>query len=114
MHELSVAENIIETVRLNVPENELPMVEEIRLKVGEFSNVVSDSLLFAFESIKEEHSLGSARLNILPVKFEIECSECHAVTSNRYGVRECAICGSYDTKVLSGEELQVTEIELKD
>jgi hydrogenase nickel incorporation protein HypA/HybF len=114
MHELSVAENIIETIRLNVPESDLPLVEEVRLKVGEFSNVVSDSLLFAFESIKEDHKLGGARLNILPVKFEIKCNECGAVTSNHYGIRECAICGSVNTNVLSGEELMVTEIELKD
>jgi len=114
MHELSVAENVIETVKLNVPPEEMGNVLEIRMKVGEFSNVVAESLIFAFESLKDEYNLKTAHLKIEPVKFEIECRQCNAVTSNKYGVRECAICGSVDTKVLSGEELLVSEIELND
>ncbi|MEO8512446.1 MAG: hydrogenase maturation nickel metallochaperone HypA [Ignavibacteria bacterium] len=114
MHELSVAENIIETVKQNVPTLEMAHVKEIRLKLGEFSNVVADSLIFAFESLKDEYNLNNSELVIQPVKFEIECSECGAVTSNKYGMRECAICGSFNTQVLSGEELLVSEIELID
>lgn len=114
MHELSVAENIIETVKQNVSPPDMHNVKEIRLKLGEFSNVVADSLLFAFESLKDDYNLNDSELVIQPVKFEIECRECGAVTTNKYGLRECVICGSVNTKVLSGEELLVTEIELKD
>ena len=114
MHELSIAENIVETVKQNVAPEDMKKVKEIRLKLGEFSNVAADSLIFAFESLKDEYNLRGSSLKIQNIKFEVKCNECNAVTSNRYGVRECAICGSFDTEVISGEELLVSEIELKE
>ncbi len=114
MHELSVARNIIEIVEQNVPKDELPFVRGILLKVGEFSGVVTDSLKFSYEIIAADTELQNSELKIESVPFLLKCNSCGGITTNNYGLRECADCLKTDTEVLSGEELKIAEIILED
>lgn len=114
MHELSVAKNIIETIELNVPKDELRNVRQVLLKVGEFSGVVTNSLKFSYEVITSGTEIQNSELKIDIIPFLIKCNSCGSVTTNIYGLRECAECLLMDTVVLSGEELIVSEIVLED
>ncbi len=114
MHELSVAQNIIETIELNVPKNELRNVREVLLKVGEFSGVVTDSLKFSYEVITSGTEIQNSVLKIENILFSLKCNSCGSITANSFGLRECAECLKTDTEVLSGEELIVSEIVLED
>lgn len=114
MHELSVARNIIEIIEQNVPDGELSFVREVRLKIGDFSGIVSDSLKFSYEIITSDTELQNSELKIEPIPFRLKCNGCGSVTTNTYGLRECADCLTTDTEVLSGEELNIAEIVLED
>jgi Zn finger protein HypA/HybF involved in hydrogenase expression len=56
----------------------------------------------------------NARLEIENVPFRIECLKCGAVSENESGSIVCESCGSMETKVLSGTELDMTEIEISE
>ena len=114
MHELSVAQNIIETIEQNVPKDELCNVREVLLKLGEYSGVVADSLKFSYEIITSGNELQHSALKIENIPFSIKCNSCGSITTNSYGLRECAECLKTDTEVLSGEELLISEIVLED
>lgn len=114
MHELSVAQNIIETIELNVPKDELKNVRQVLLKVGEFSGVVIDSLKFSYEVITSGTEIQNSELKIELIPFLIKCNSCGSITTNIYALRECADCLLMDTEVLSGEELIISEIVLED
>jgi hydrogenase nickel incorporation protein HypA/HybF len=114
MHELSVAQNIIEIVELNVPHDELCNVRQVALKVGEFSGVVVDSLKFSYEIITGDTDLRNSELTAEVIPFSIKCADCGSITTNIYGLRECENCLSTDTEVLGGTELNISEIILKE
>jgi hydrogenase nickel incorporation protein HypA/HybF len=112
MHEMSVAQNIIEIIHQHVPENEWAHVGAVRLKIGSVAGIVSDSLSFSFQAITADTPLQNSHLEIEHVPFEVLCNACNKTSSNEIGFSVCEWCGSADTKTLSGTELQVTEIEI--
>lgn len=112
MHELSFAENIVDIIHQSVPRNELQDVRVVRLKIGALSGVVADSLDFCFTAISAETPLVKARLEIEQIPFAVRCNVCRKTFVNDIGFVVCPECGAIDTTVVSGRELQITEIEL--
>jgi hydrogenase nickel incorporation protein HypA/HybF len=112
MHELSVAQNIVEIIQQHVPESELERVAAVRLKIGAIAGIVPESLEFSFQAITAESSLCHAHLEIECIPFRIYCNTCHAKTENEAGFALCDTCGSTDTKTLSGSALNIVEIEI--
>jgi hydrogenase nickel incorporation protein HypA/HybF len=112
MHELSIAQDILDIVFSNVPADEYENVAEIKVKIGEISGVVPDSLEFCFEAIASETQLSNAQLVIEKIPFILKCKSCSKTSTNEMGIRICPDCGSSDTEIISGTELEVTEVEL--
>jgi len=111
MHELSVAQSIIDIVFDHVPVLERPLVRTVRVRVGAASGVVPESLEFCFSAVVVEGPLSSATIEIELVPFVLRCGACGAETSAESGIPICGNCGA-PAEVLSGTELQVKEIEL--
>jgi hydrogenase nickel incorporation protein HypA/HybF len=114
MHELSIAQGIVDIVRMHVSENDLSDVRSVHLKVGALSGVVAESLEFSFSAITADTPLSQARLSIDRIPFMIQCQSCGAKSESEMGIVVCASCKSPDTRVISGTELQVLHIELSD
>ena len=114
MHELSVAESILEIVRTNVPPGEELAVKSVKLKVGRLAGVVADSLDFCFTAITQETPFEDVMLDIEMTPFVIQCRTCGTSSGNESGVAVCPACSSTETEVVSGTELQVMAIELQD
>jgi hydrogenase nickel incorporation protein HypA/HybF len=112
MHELSIAENIIEIIKENVPEKELCDIKNILLEVGDMSGIVSESLQFCFDVIKSETPFKNAEMKIKKIPFVLFCNDCKKESTNSIGIKLCQNCGSTNTKVISGDEMKVIEVEL--
>jgi hydrogenase nickel incorporation protein HypA/HybF len=112
MHELSIAQNIVEIIHKHIPEAEWEKVASVHLKIGKVAGVVSDSLDFSFQAITAETSLRNTRLEVESIPFRVLCNACGVTTENEVGFTVCSECGSGNTKVLSGSELDITEIEI--
>lgn len=112
MHELSLAQNIIETVKQNVTADELINVREVIVEVGAFSGVVADSLKFSFEAITSGTELNDAVMKIVDIPFCLKCNDCGSETSTEIPMLLCSICGSSNTQILSGDELRVKELKI--
>jgi hydrogenase nickel insertion protein HypA len=114
MHELSLAQNILEIVEQYVPREQSRSVKSIKLRLGEMSGIVSDSLEFCFSAIIAETPMSNALLEIERVPFTLACRTCKNSFASEAGVVLCPECGGYDTDVVSGTEMQVVEIELRE
>lgn len=112
MHELSLAQDIIETVKQNVSADELKKVREVVVEIGAFSGVVADSLKFSFEAITSGTELNDAVMKIVDIPFCLKCSDCGNETSTEIPMLLCSICGSANTQILSGDELRVKELKI--
>ncbi|MFZ4620160.1 MAG: hydrogenase maturation nickel metallochaperone HypA [Bacteroidota bacterium] len=114
MHELSIAENIVEIIHQYVPKEERTRVRHVFTSVGEHSGVVGDSLEFSFQAITISTDLEKATLEIETVPFIIKCKDCSKESRTEMGSRQCPECSSLNTTVVSGTELRVREIEMED
>jgi hydrogenase nickel incorporation protein HypA/HybF len=114
MHELSVAQGIVDIVVQHVPKPDLPNVRTIRLKIGAVAGIVPDSLEFSFSVITADTPLAQAALAVEIVPFTVKCRQCGAESVNDQGIILCSHCGSSDTGIIAGTEMQIASIELED
>ncbi|MBV8207169.1 MAG: hydrogenase maturation nickel metallochaperone HypA [Acidobacteria bacterium] len=115
MHELSIANAIVEGVAEKAARCGITRVAAVHLSLGPLSGVVRDALLFAWPLAAEGTVAEGAPLVVADAPVTIFCSHCQAVTSPR-SWRElvCSACGSAAGRVASGTELEVTAFEVDD
>lgn len=112
MHELSIAESILEILNRSVAREELSNVRTVNMKVGEMAGVVCESLEFSFKALTSGTPLAAASLSIEHIPFRIHCSSCNTTSPSRYGFSSCPRCSGTETRVVSGMELHVVSIDL--
>ena len=114
MHELAIAQNILEIVQQSVPENQAKSVRGIRIRVGQLSGIVPDSLDFCFSAIINDTDMQKARLSIEQIPTLSQCKTC----THRFGIADwifvCPVCQSTNLELISGKELEIVDIELAD
>ena len=114
MHELSIAQNIIDTIKNSVERNKLNLVERVSLRIGKLSNILIDSLEFCFYSAVENTSLHNCKLSIENVPIKIKCNDCNEINTTNDFVFTCPVCNSSSISVIGGDELIISSIHLKD
>ena len=112
MHELSIAQSILEIVHEYIPGPRSATVQSIKVRLGMLSGVVPESLDFCFSAITSDTSLKRAKLNIERVETQLHCADCGETSTIDGPPLLCPECGGHDIKLISGAELQVVEIEL--
>lgn len=112
MHELSIAQNIVDIIHQHVDDRHLPLVQHVSVRIGALAGVVADSLEFNFEALVADTPLRNACLRIVQVPFVIQCNDCGTASQMESGIALCPHCGGMQTQTLSGTELQVMEIEV--
>lgn len=108
MHELAIAQGIIDTVTDRLPGSRVSLVS---LEVGPLSGVVADSLRFCFDLATEGTGLAGARLEIHEPPARCRCRLCDGEFSADGPVPLCA-CGSADVTVLSGQDLRIISVRV--
>jgi len=114
MHELGIAESIFDLVRQHVPEPQAAAVRDVRVRVGEDSGVLAESLEFCFAAIVAGTPWASARLAIERVAPASRCSGCGLEFPSTVPGARCPDCGSLEVWLVAGRDLQVVDLELDD
>jgi len=114
MHELSIAKGILDIVEDHVPAWRAGTVRRVRVAVGALSGVLTDSLTFCFEALVADTPFAPCRLVIQQIPVRLSCRTCAAVAQVALATFVCPACGSNKTRVTSGRELRVVDIELDD
>jgi hydrogenase nickel incorporation protein HypA/HybF len=112
MHELSIAQSIVEIVGQYVSQAEQLRVRRVTVRVGAMAGVVPDSLEFCFSAVVHHTPLQDARLELVTIPFMVHCHSCGQTSESEPGIALCPLCGSADTEVRSGTELQVVSIDV--
>lgn len=110
MHELSIAEGIIDIVERTARANNVRRVKRVEAAVGELAAVDPAALFFAWESVRKGGPADAAELVLTPVPGAAWCHTCtKTVPLHRYG-DPCPKCGGYQLTATGGDELKVTGI----
>jgi hydrogenase nickel incorporation protein HypA/HybF len=112
MHELSIAESIIDLAVEEAKKRNSPAVVTIKLRLGEFTGVVREALEFGFEVARRGTLAEAATLEIEVVPLKTRCSQCNLVARpiDDFSML-CAACGNW-VEIISGREMQVEYLEL--
>ncbi len=111
MHELSIAENIIEIVKQNAAVVNASRVNCVKIRIGELAGVVPDSLDFCYSAIIAGTELEGSRLEIEKTDIVIHCPACGVDSKVEDLFFICPECGGSDTKMISGDELWIVGID---
>lgn len=114
MHELSIAQSVIELIESEAARHAARRIRKVRLVVGEMSAVVPEALQFCFEVASEGTVAEGAGLEIEKRPLKARCKSC----GREFAVQDytfiCPSCGGYHTETISGNELYVDCIEIDD
>ena len=104
MHELSIAEGIVEAVEKTAAAQAIDRVLSVRVAVGELAGVDIEALKFAWLSVTREGLLKGAG--------KAWCLDCgKEVPLHRHG-EPCPECGGYHLTATQGHELRVLDFEV--
>ena len=114
MHELSIAQSIAEAVEVKATECNAAHVGCVRLRIGEASGIVTDSLRFCFEMVASlSPILEGVCLLIDRVPHRAYCHHCAKEFDVTNFVALCPTCEEWSSKVVSGTELQILDMEIE-
>ena len=112
MHEMSLAEGIVQIVESTARANAANAVRAVWLELGALSHVEQEALRFSFDVVKRGTVAADARLEVVTTPGRAWCMPCGvAVDLARLG-DPCPACGSYQLQVTQGEEMRVKDIEI--
>ena len=113
MHELSIANNLLEIVSEHLEAAGGGRVTAIHLQIGALSCVHQDALNFSFDLISKGTVAEEAKLKIETVPVTIYCVPCGKEVSLS-GIQNfrCPVCQTPSADIRQGKELDVTSIEI--
>lgn len=112
MHEMSIVAGVLDAVVPSAQQAGADCVLAISLRIGDMTEVVDEALEFAFEALTEGTLCEGAELRVTKVHPRSLCFECGNEFDHDRFHRACSKCGSYETQVVAGKELEIESIEV--
>jgi hydrogenase nickel incorporation protein HypA/HybF len=114
MHEIGIANSILEAVQTEVGRRPGAIPQKILVRIGELAAVDPDALRFSFEVLIRETSFERLQLEILMCPLRHHCEGCDIEFSVKEFEVRCPRCGNERTKRVSGDQLELAQLEIKD
>jgi len=114
MHELSIANSILEAVRMEASQHERARLSRVGIRVGQLAGIDSEALHFCFDSLVK-----GTPLDPLPLEIELRprrdrCCLCGCTFHFDEFDTTCPFCGSERTECIDGTELELSYVELEE
>jgi hydrogenase nickel incorporation protein HypA/HybF len=114
MHELSIAQALVEQVEEVRSANEGLGVVSVGLRIGTWRLVAAESLQFYYRALTRDTALNGSVLEIEVVQARGRCVQCAEVFPVEAPLILCPACGSVGGDLVSGQELDLVSVELMD
>ena len=113
MHELGIVFYIIRDVKEAAEQNGVEHVSAVVMSIGEVSTIVPEYLIDCWRwAADKEEMLKGCELKILTVPAITHCDACgEQYPTVKFG-KKCPHCGSDNTWLLQGNEVEIKEIEV--
>lgn len=113
MHELAICQALIDQVTELAQARNATSVSEIYISVGPLSGVESALLQNAFPIAVAGTVADGAELHIDSLPVRVHCKDCDAESEVAANRLLCAQCGTWKTRLVSGDELLLKSVELE-
>ncbi len=119
MHEFSIASGLVEKLLDFAEKNRDKKLVEVRVAIGEFTQIEEEQLRFCYESIITEMPIAGSSLTIESVLGKVACPHCFYEGPPKYwdgalhgvpvATLECPTCGK-TARVIEGEECAIRSV----
>ncbi|MBI5917976.1 MAG: hydrogenase maturation nickel metallochaperone HypA [Nitrosomonadales bacterium] len=113
MHELSLAENVLQLITDAARNEGFSRVKTVQLEIGQLACVEPEALAFAFESVARGSLAESARLEIISTPGLGRCADCGQTVAMAVLYGLCPACGSAALQIVAGDRMRVKELEVE-
>ena len=110
MHEFTLCQQIIHQVESSIDGSN--QVQTVNLVIGSIAAIDLSSLQFWFPVAAKETRLANADLHVEMVPARACCLECNHHFALEQRLKACPYCQSYRYQLLSGDELQIKNVEV--
>lgn len=111
MHEMALAEEVLQIVQLAAQREGFRRVHALWLEIGQLSSVEPEAMRFCFEAVARDSVAAGARLEIIAAAGAAWCEECLAPVELAAWGEPCPRCGGYRLRVTGGTQMRVQQME---
>lgn len=111
MHEMGITQGILDAVVAAADEAGMNRITEVRITIGELTEIMEFALQFAFEALTPGTIAEGSTLVVTHVGASSHCNDCGVdYTHDRFQML-CPECGSFNVTMLTGREMRIDSIE---
>lgn len=110
MHEMSLAESVLQIVEDAARAEGLQRITEIRLEIGKLSGVEPEALRFCLDVVLKNSLAGAARVEFIEVPGKGHCLDCRDDIPVTALFEPCPRCGGYQIELTGGREMRVKDL----
>lgn len=112
MHELALAESVLELIDDAARAEGFRHVRKVVLEIGQLAAVEAEAMRFCFDAVVRDTLADGAFLEIEAVPATGRCGRCGATVAMEEPVGVCPHCGG-SVKLRSGREMRLKSLEVE-
>lgn len=113
MHEMSLAEDMLQIIKDNARSGAYTQVKTVWLEIGQLAGVEEEAMKFCFDAVARHTLAEGARLEIIATEGEGRCPDCHKTVKLAERYDPCPECGGFPVEITGGTEMRVKELEVE-
>ena len=113
MHEMSLAEGVLQIIEDSAKSNAFTRVKTIWLEVGQLAGVETEALRFCFDAVTRDTLAQGAQLEIIETAGAGWCLSCNQAVAVTARYEPCPLCGGFPVEITGGTEMRVKELEVE-
>jgi len=110
MHELSIAQSIVELAEDVATKEQADSINSIDIEIGALSGVVMEALEFALEITTKSTKLENAKINYLLRTGKADCIECNFQFETNDLLVFCPKCNKANYRIIDGKQLRIKSL----
>jgi hydrogenase nickel incorporation protein HypA/HybF len=113
MHEMSLADGVLQVIEDSAKANGFARVKTVWLEIGALAGVEVEAMRFCFDAVVKDSIADGTRLEIIETPGQGWCMACAKTVPISQRFDPCPECGDYQVQPTGGLELKVRELEVE-
>lgn len=113
MHELAVTKEILNLALHHAQKEDAQQVTALHLQIGALSSIIDDSVQFYWDIISQGSLCQGAILHFHRTPARFHCQDCDQLYALERELTACPNCNGIHIKIVSGQEFQLTSLDIE-
>lgn len=113
MHEMSLAEGVLQLIEDAARAQDFRRVKTVWLEIGQLAGVEVEAMRFCFDAVTRGSIAEGAALEIVAPPGQAWCMPCSATVTLAGADAACPHCGCYQLQITGGTDMRLKELEVE-